>query len=175
MNEVAYLAAAALAAVFVWAAAVKLARPDATAVLLRALTVPAPAVVARSLPVFELAIAAALLAVPAIGAAVALVTLAAFSIVLVQRIRAGTTAPCACFGTASHDPVSFVEVGRNGLLGILATVALFAPGPRWPTLEAAITVTTALVTGAVVLSLCRLRRDLGVVWSNHEAREGVRP
>jgi hypothetical protein len=165
----------ALAGVFVRAGGAKLVRPVDAAAGLQALGVPAPTLVALALPPAELAIAVILLAVPALGGVLALAALGLFSAVLHRRIRGGTTASCACFGAARREAVSFVDLVRNGLLAILSVAALFAPGPRRPSLEAAIVVSSAVLTGILVLSMCRLRRQAGSVWSNVEAREGVRP
>ena len=94
---------------------------------------------------------------------------------LAARVRAGSTVPCGCLGTASKEPVSEVELVRNGLLAVLAVVALFATGRQPPTLGATVAVSTAVVTGVVIVSLVRLRREVGAVWSNREAREGAVP
>lgn len=136
---------------------------------------PAPVIAARLLPLVEFALALALLVAPTTGGLLALVALAAFSAILGVRIRAGTTAPCACFGTASREPVSSVELLRNTLLAALAVAALAAPNPHRPTLDTIVTVSALTVAGAVTVSLARLRQQVGAVWSNEEAREGALP
>lgn len=170
----AYLGAVVLAGVFVVAAGTKLARRQSATAGFRALALPAPQVLGRVVPVVELAVATALVAVPRVGGALALVALVIFSSMLAARIRAGTVASCACFGSVNQDAVSFVELVRNGLLGVLAVVALFAMRPAVPTLEATITVSVAVVTGVLVVGLARLRQRVGAVWSNSDAREGAR-
>ena len=175
MKGVAYPSALVLAAVFLCAGTSKLMDPRAADASLRALAVPTAAVTARLLPLVEFALALALLVSPVVGGILALAALSAFSAVLAARVRAGTTAPCACFGTASREPVSSVELLRNALLAALAVTALFATGPRLPTLEATVTVSALTIAGAVTVSLSRLRQQVGAVWTNREAREGALP
>lgn len=129
MAELGYACALLLAAVFVRAGAAKLARPAATAASFTALGVPAAPAVARAVPVVELVTAAGLLAAPRIGAVAALVLLAAFSTLLARAVRAGADTPCNCFGSARADPVSPVDLLRNGLLAGLAVAALGASHP----------------------------------------------
>lgn len=175
MNEVAYLAAVALAAVFAWAGVQKLRQPRAVAGYTRDLGVPFPAVTARLLPLVELGVAAALVTVPPGGAVLALAALAAFSAVLARAVAAGATTPCGCLGKASDEPVSGVDLVRNALLAALALAALTSPRPATPSLEAVVTVSALVVAGGVLLALARLRQQVGAVWSNRAAREGARP
>ena len=175
VNDVPYPAGVVLGAVFAWAGGAKLARPAVTAAGLDALGIPSATGVARVLPILELGIAVALLTVPLAGGILALATLVAFSWVLATRIKAGAQSPCACFGTASQDAVSVVDLVRNALLGVLAVAALFASQPHWPSLEATIVVSCSVVSGVLIVRMSRLHRQLGALWSNSEAREGVRP
>jgi hypothetical protein len=145
-------AAVVLAAVFLWAAAGKLARADAAVGALRALGLPAARWLARAVPAAELVLAAVLLAAPRAGGAGALVLLAAFSAVLLRAVRAGVIAPCACFGTAAADPVSSVELVRNALLGVLAAATLLAPRTVVPSPGEVFTLAAALLAGRAVLS-----------------------
>ena len=175
MRGVAYPSAAVLAAVFFYAGASKLKDPRAAGASLRSFAVPAAAVTARVLPLVELGVAIALLVVPVVGGVIALVALSAFSAVLAARIHAGSTVPCGCFGATSQEPASAVELLRNALLAALAITAMFASGPRLPTLEATVTVSALTIAGIVTVSLGRLRQQVGAVWSNREAREGALP
>jgi uncharacterized membrane protein YphA (DoxX/SURF4 family) len=119
-----YALALALAVLFAWAGAAKLVDAAGTRTTMAALGVPAPRVVALALPVIELAVAAALVVEPAVGAVAAIATLAAFTVFLVGRIRAGVTVPCRCFGAASTAPVGWATVARNGALAAVAVAVL---------------------------------------------------
>lgn len=55
-------------------------------------------------------------------AAVAL--LLAFTVLIVRRLAAGAHPPCACFGTWSAQPLGARHVVRNGVLVVLAALAL---------------------------------------------------
>lgn len=150
-----YAAAVVLAAVFLWAAAAKLAHRDDTVRALRALKLPVAGAMAGGVPAAELVLAVVLLAAPRPGAAGALVVLAAFSVVLLRALRAGVTAPCACFGSAATEPVSSVELVRNGLLGVLAGCALYAPRPVVPAPGEVLSLTVGVAAGWALLSLYR--------------------
>src|SRR5919199_3912640 len=100
-----YLAALVLAAVFVAAAAAKIARPTATARAFATLRVPRPAAVARLVPAAELAVAVLLVAVPRVGGGTALLLLAAFTAFLVRALRSGVRAPCRGFGGVREGPI----------------------------------------------------------------------
>lgn len=174
MTGTAYLAAVVLAAVFAAAGAAKIRSPRSTGATFAALGLPAPATLARAVPLAELGLAVLLLVVPAVGAAVALAALAGFTTFLVRALQAGVRVSCGCFGSAADEPVSFVEVVRNGLLALLAGAALFASGPTGPALADAVLVSTAGLVGLLVLALCELRRDVGAVWDNTLAGEARR-
>jgi uncharacterized membrane protein YphA (DoxX/SURF4 family) len=128
-------AAALLAAVLAWAGAAKLQRGPATVDGFTALGMPQPRYLARGVPVVELVIAVLLIAVPLIGGALALVLLASFTALLVVRIRAGSEVPCACFGQPNAPPLSWTEVVRNGILAVLALLALFTGRAHVPGLR----------------------------------------
>jgi uncharacterized membrane protein YphA (DoxX/SURF4 family) len=174
MSGSGYLSALVLAAIFAWAAAAKLRRPVPTAATFRAIGLPAPAVMARAAPAAELAIAAALVLVPSIGATAALVALAFFTTLLVSRLRDGSPVSCGCFGTASEQPISFVEPLRNLFLAGLAVAALLAPSPSVPGLDDVIATSTAVLAGALVLGLATTKRDVGAIWSTTLAGEARR-
>jgi hypothetical protein len=128
-------AAAVLAAVLAWAGTAKLQRRQATAEGFAALGIPRPDQAAAGVPIAELLIAVLLLAVPPVGAVAALLLLAAFTWIVVQRVRAGSEVPCACFGQPHAPPLSWTEVVRNGILAVFGLLAVFAgtahvPGAR---------------------------------------------
>lgn len=174
MSEVGYLAGCALALIFAWAALSKLRNPTRTATTFRALGLPAPTALARVVPATELAIAAALITITPAGATAAVGALAFFTTVLLGRLRAGAHVSCGCFGTATDQPISFVEPLRNALLAALAIAALAASGPDAPGLDAIITTSTAVLVGALVLALASLKRDVGAIWRTSLAGEPVR-
>jgi uncharacterized membrane protein YphA (DoxX/SURF4 family) len=119
-------AAYALCLVLVAAAAAKLRRPAATAADLERLGLRWPRALARLVPATELGAAAALLLVPSWGGVASFALLAAFSTVLVRVVRSGQQVPCACFGATSSRPVSGRTLARNGVLLVLAAVAVAA-------------------------------------------------
>ena len=155
MDGLGYACAVLLAAVFVRAAAAKLARPAATVAGFTALGVPAAPLSARAVPLVELATAAALLAAPRVGAVVGLFLLAVFTGLLARAVRTGTQAPCNCFGAARADPVSWVDLVRNALLGGLAVLATAAPRPVVPRPAGAAVVLAAFLAGVALLAAAR--------------------
>ena len=153
-----YVAAVVLGALFLRAAAAKLARRDDAARAFAALRVPAPAALARGVPIVELVLAAALLAGPRAGAGGSLVVLAAFSAVLLRAVRSGVTAPCACFGAATADPVSYVDLLRNALLAVLGGTALAASRPALPRPAAVAAVAAGVAVGYAAVASARRRQ-----------------
>jgi hypothetical protein len=137
---VGYAAALVLAALLVFAALAKVTSPDETRRSFRRLGVPNPDGAARLVPLPELAAAVLLVAVPAVGGIATLMLLAFFSTFLVGRLRAGVVAPCACFGAASAQPLSWLAVARNAALGVLAVAALAAVHPVRPSVGDAVVV-----------------------------------
>ena len=160
-EDAAYTAAVVLAAVLLLAAAAKLARPQDAARSFRGLGLPFPAPLARAVPAAELAVAALLLAAPRAGAVGTLALLTAFSAVLGRAVRAGVATPCACFGAVTSDPVSAVEIVRNGLLALLAAAALGATRPRLPDPVAAVAVAASVAAGWRGLAALRRRNRRG--------------
>lgn len=161
---IAYSAALLLAAVLAWAALAKARRPGATAATFRALHLPAPRVLAVIVPTAEAVTAALLIAAPRTGAAAALVLLAAFTLLLSDRIRRGAAVACGCFGSSRNEPASSVDFVRNGLLAAAGVTALGAPGPVLPSLAAVVATSAAGAAGLVVLALAGLRRQTGTMW-----------
>jgi hypothetical protein len=156
MSDVAYALAIGLAATFAWAGVAKLRTPRRTARAFRALGV--PATLARVVPVVELALAIAIVVAP-VTALVALALLGAFTIVL---SRAGDDVTCACFGTATRDPVSWVQLVRNALLMVVAALASLGR-PVVPSLAALLTAAGLGTLIVLALALARLKRDVGSV------------
>lgn len=171
MRGAGYLSAVILACVFAWAGSSKLRHGDRAAEAFRAMHLPAPMILSKGVALLELALAFLLLTAPSLGGPLALVVLLAFTLVLGRSIRAGGNARCGCFGTARQKPVSWVELVRNGLLAMLAVGAMFAGPPGPPSLPAAVLVTSAVVSGALIVALCDLRREAGAIWNNRLAWE----
>lgn len=141
-----YLGALVLGAVFVWAAAAKLAGRAQAVTGFAALGLPAPQAMARLVPAAELATAVLLVAVPRPGGLVALALLAAFSVVIARAVLRGVEAGCSCFGVASRRPISPTDLGRNALLASLALAAAATPRPTPPPWWSVV----AVVAGAVL-------------------------
>ena len=77
---------------------------------------------------FEIATAVLLIVVPIGGALVALILLAIFTFLLVRLLRAGSTAPCRCFGGIRSHPIAWTDVARNVVLaGVAVLVLVFPP------------------------------------------------
>jgi uncharacterized membrane protein YphA (DoxX/SURF4 family) len=129
-----YVAACVLAALFVIAAVTKARDVAATRRSFDALGVPNAATFARLVPAIEVTIAVALLLAPPIGGAAALMTLAFFTTFLASRLRAGVRAPCACFGTATAEPLSIVKLVDNAFLIAAGVAATAAARPAMPTI-----------------------------------------
>jgi hypothetical protein len=84
---------------------------------------------AVAVPALELITSVLLVAAPVAGAIIALVLLAAFSALLARRLRAGSTAPCKCFGSTRTRPIAWTDLARNGVFAGLAVLTLaFPPG-----------------------------------------------
>lgn len=158
MEGFGYACALGLAAVFVRAAAAKVAQPAQTAKSFVALGVPAAGSAARAVPGVELLVAVTLLAAPRAGALAALAVLLPFTAVLVRAVSAGSQTPCNCFGAARADPVSTVDVVRNAMLGALALAAATAPEPAVPGPAGIVAAGAVLAGGLIVLGALRRRR-----------------
>ena len=157
MDGLGYACALLLAAVFVRAGAAKLARPVQTATSFVALGVPGAGTAARAVPVVELLVAVGLLATPRVGAIGALALLIPFTAVLARAVRTGSEVPCNCFGGARADPVSAVDVVRNGLLVAVALAAVTARAPVVPGAPAVVATVLVAGCGLVFLSMLRTR------------------
>jgi uncharacterized membrane protein YphA (DoxX/SURF4 family) len=121
------IAAVVLGVVFVIAGATKVALGAAWPAQARAMGAPMP--VATFVPAVELVVGAALvtrLAMP-LPALVAIGLLIAFSVLIARQLVDGRHPPCACFGAWSHRPLGGGHLARNGLLLVVAVLALWAP------------------------------------------------
>jgi len=132
MPGLGYLCALVLAAVFIWAAAAKLAHPPETKAGFTSLGLARPEVMAWLVPAVEILTAVLLVGAPRVGGFVALALLAAFSLVIARAIMRGVTTGCTCFGSVSSKPVSPTDLGRNCILAALALVAGSTPAPALP-------------------------------------------
>lgn len=153
-----YVCAVLLAAVFVRAGMAKVARPASTVAGFVALGVPGAPAVARVVPFVELLLALALLSVPRVGAVAGLVVLAGFSAFLLGAVRGGVTAACNCFGQARTEPVSGLDLLRNGLLAMLAAAAVLARRPTRPPIPALLAALALVALGGAVLRTARRAR-----------------
>jgi uncharacterized membrane protein YphA (DoxX/SURF4 family) len=154
---VGYSAAVVLAALFSTASIAKLRDLPATLTQFTDLGLPRPGVFARIVPLAELALVTLLLVVPAVGAIFAMVTLAFFTTFLIGRLRAGVTAPCACFGATVSSPLSWVDIVRNLMLMALAGLALMATRPIAPPPIDLLAVLALMLVGSGLLALLRRR------------------
>ena len=124
-----WVAPVLLAAVFAFAGGAKFADRPGTEEGFRRLGLRHPDQRAVQVPAAELATSVLLIAAPVGGALVALGLLAAFTVLLVRRLRAGSTAPCRCFGGVRTRAIAWTDVVRNLVLAALAIVTLaFPPG-----------------------------------------------
>jgi hypothetical protein len=162
VNEVLYAMALALAAVFAWAGAAKAVAPQRTKRTFAGLGL--PAWLATIVPVVELALGAGLVVAPAVVAWAALAMLAAFTTLLARVVARGESVACGCFGSARPEPVSFVDLVRNGLLIVAAAaVGLGATTADAPGLAAVITASGLAAVALLVVALADLKRRTGTI------------
>ena len=126
MEALAITASVIVGAAFVVAGGSKLAARESWPSQARGLG--APAWVIPITPWFEIVLGAALVAQVARrpAALVAVITLAAFSALIVARLREGVRPPCACFGAWSSSPIGAGHLLRNAGLLLAAGVAAVA-------------------------------------------------
>ncbi len=122
-----WVAPVLLAVAFAFAAGAKFADREGTAAGFEALGLRRPAQLAVQVPTIELSTAVLLILAPVGGALVALLLLSAFTIFLVRKLRAGSTAPCKCFGGVGTHPIGWRDVARNVGLAVVAGVVVVAP------------------------------------------------
>lgn len=164
MNELAYVAAAGIAALFAWAGRAKLRSRARTTRSFRAIGLPVPGALAIGVPVVELVLALTLLVVPAVAATATIALLAAFTVVLARIVLAGREVSCACFGSAGSETVTWVELARNGaLISVALVIAITGTTPVVPGIAALIAAGTVAATLAVLLALADLKQRTGAV------------
>ncbi len=174
MAEVSSIAAVALALILVWAAIAKATTPAETTADFALLGLPTPAILARLVPLAELAIGVLLVILPGWGGVAAFVMLTGFTALLVGLVRSGQQISCSCFGAVSGEPVSWVEVTRNGALLLMAAGAATLDSLVGPGFAAVVAFSAASVIAVVVIQLVTFRRDVGVIWSTQLAGEAQR-
>lgn len=170
MTGLATVAAFVLASVLGWAGMAKLRRRPTTVSSFAGLGLPRPELLATAVPLTELAVAVVLLLLPRVGAVAAVALLAAFTVFLLSRIRAGASVGCGCFGSARSGPPSVVEVIRNLGLVVLALAAAATDRPAVPALPDVVTVLTTVAAGAVLLALLDVYVTTGRLLDNHLPR-----
>jgi uncharacterized membrane protein YphA (DoxX/SURF4 family) len=153
MEGLAYVAALVLAGVLATAGVAKLRDRAGTVTSFEALGLPTG--LATAVPVIELLLALGLLVLPGWSAVAAIAVLAAFTTYLARAVRDGVAAPCNCFGRAGSAPVSVVDLVRNLMLAVVATVALTGSGPQRPSLGAVGVGAAAVVLGRLALAASR--------------------
>jgi hypothetical protein len=119
-----------IAAVFVVAAVAKLADRAGTRTTVEEFGAPRriAGFLAIALPIVELIVAALILYDPTqiAGAAGAIALLTLFSVAVSVRLAKGHAPSCNCFGQLKSAPVSWKTIVRNGVLALLAAIALSA-------------------------------------------------
>lgn len=171
MTGFATLLALAVAATLVLAAVAKLRDPARTTGDFAALGLPVPGLLARLVPAVEIGVALALIVVPGWGAVAAFGLFVLFTALLVSLIRSGQPIACSCFGAVSDEPVSWVEVARNGVLLAAAAVVVPVDQLAVPGLPAVVAFSAAAIVGALIVQLVAFKRDVGAVWSTHLSGE----
>jgi uncharacterized membrane protein YphA (DoxX/SURF4 family) len=164
MIEIGSASGFVLGVIFIWAASSKLASRSRTASSFRMMNLPAASFLATAVPLAELGVAVALVVRPRVGGILAIAMLAAFTLILRRAIAKGSHASCACFGSASTDPITWVELARNAMLSMLAIAAIAVPGEAQHGLAAWFVVIGAVVVGSTTLALLRLVAKAGRLW-----------
>jgi uncharacterized membrane protein YphA (DoxX/SURF4 family) len=126
LSSLAVVASVLLGIAFLVAGGSKIAAAEAWPVQARGLG--APLFVIPVLPWFEIVLGALLVVqvAPIPVAVVALITLVAFTGLIVRRLAQGEHPPCACFGAWSAKPLGPGHLVRNGVLMLLAVIAIAA-------------------------------------------------
>lgn len=171
MTGLVSILAVALAAVLAAAAVAKLRAPARTAADFTALGLPLPRLLARLVPLVELAVALGLVLVPGWGAVAAFGLLALFTALLISLVRSGQSIACSCFGAVSDEPVSWVEVTRNGVLLVMAGSVVPLERLTVPGFPALVAASAFAVIAVLSIQLTAFKRDVGVVWSTHLSGE----
>lgn len=166
--------AVAMAAVFGFAAAIKLKSPTVAVTQFTELGVPRPRLMARVVPVFELVIAFALLVAPPVGGLAAMMLLVAFTAVITAAVRHGNTAACGCFGAMSQKPIGRATALRNLLFIAMSATATATPALVMPSIATVAAASLLLLIVALAAQLISLRKTLGRIWSVELAGEATR-
>jgi uncharacterized membrane protein YphA (DoxX/SURF4 family) len=124
VSTIASIASLLVGAAFVVAGGSKLAAGELWPAQARELG--APSVTISVVPWAELCVGAALIAglVRPVAAVAALVMLVAFTGLIGLRLAEGKRPACACFGAWSSTPIGPMHLVRNGVLIVLAVIAL---------------------------------------------------
>lgn len=123
---VAFVLAVSLAATLLVAAWSKLRDRPAVVEAFDAMGLAAPELLSVVVPIVEIVAAGLLVTLPPVGAAVSLLVLVVFTVVLARLKDRGI--PCRCFGGGGTEPVSNVDLVRNGLL-ITVSLIVFLVAP----------------------------------------------
>jgi uncharacterized membrane protein YphA (DoxX/SURF4 family) len=126
LSSLAVVASVLLGVTFLVAGGSKIAAGDRWPEQARGLG--APAAVIPVLPWFEIALGAVLVAQLSrvAASAVALAVLAAMTALVVRRLARHEHPPCACFGAWAAKPLGPGHLVRNGVLMLLAVIAIAA-------------------------------------------------
>ncbi len=124
MNDVAWVCAAIVGTVFVWAGATKLQARDAWAAQARDMGAPAWGI--PFVPLVELTLGAMLILGwwPRLATSAGITLLIAFSCLIVTNLVRGNRPACACFGVRTARPITWLFVARNMVFVGLLSVAL---------------------------------------------------
>ena len=121
MDGFVFAARVVLGGVFVASGLLKLRDPRWPAAA-REFGAPAPAV--PVLPWAEIVVGALVGAQLRWAAAAALALLLVFTAMIGRHLARGERVPCACFGAATAKPIDVTTLARNGVLCVLALIAL---------------------------------------------------
>ena len=125
MDTIAFVASIIVGVAFVVAGGSKIAAGASWPAQARGLG--APTWTIPFVPWVEIVVGALLIAqaVPPWPAVAALVMLGAFTALIVNSLAHGRHPPCACFGAWSAKPIGPAHLARNGVLIVVALLALF--------------------------------------------------
>ena len=68
---------------------------------------------------------------------------------------------CGCLGSLSREPIGWATVARNGVLLVMAAVAMGATSLQMPPVESVVASTTFVLLSAVAIQLAVLRQTIG--------------
>lgn len=124
MNDVAWVCAAIVGAVFVWAGATKLQARSAWAAQARDMGAPRWSI--ENVPFMELVVGAMLILGwwPQVTLVAGVAMLISFTGLIAMNLLRGNRPACACFGVRSARPISWLFVVRNVVFVGLLLLAL---------------------------------------------------